>query len=233
MRQFARRRRLRKLQRAYYAGPEGSEQVIGEYLRVLAEAREDELQRARGDAKPPVALHVGSGGHHIPRWINIDFLSAPPVDVSADASFALPFRSETVDYIHSEDFIEHIDLGGGKRFIADAFRVLKPGGVMRLLTPDLHALIRRVYDARETKQLAWCKAYLGADGACESLNMHLRMNGEHRFVYDEECLHRLLREAGFEVRRVRWNASRDPWLRYLDLRDFGLNLFAECTKPAR
>src|ERR1051325_1492868 len=169
MRQFTLRRRLRALQRAYYAGPEGSESVIGEYLRVLADARDRELRRV--DAKP-VAVHVGSGGHHIAGWINIDFLSAPPVDVCTDASFALPFRSNTIDYIHSEDFIEHVDLDGGKRFIAEGFRVLKPGGVMRILTPDLRALIERVYEARESKQLAWCKAYFAAADACESLNMH-------------------------------------------------------------
>jgi len=230
MRPFARRRRLRALQRAYYAGPERSEQAIADYLRVLAEAREDELRRTQRGAKRPVALHIGSGGHYIRRWINVDFLSAPPVDISADASAALPFRSESVDYIHSEDFIEHVDLAGGKRFVAEAYRVLRAGGIMRLLTPDLRALIRRVYDDRETKHLAWCKSYFGTDDACESLNMHLRMNGEHRFVYDEECLRRVLHNAGFAVRLVRWNASRDPWLRYLDLRDFGLNLFVECTK---
>jgi len=230
MRQFARRRRLRALQRAYYAG---DERVIGDYLGVLAEAREDELRRTETETKRRVALHVGSGGHYIKGWINIDFLAAPPVDVSADASAALPFRSNSVDYIHSEDFIEHVEFDGGKRFVEEAFRVLRPGGVMRLLTPDLRALIRRVYDARESDHIAWCKQYLGADGPCESLNMHLRMNGEHRFVYDEECLFGILRGAGFTLRRVRWNASSDPWLRYLDLRDFGLNLFVEAVKPAR
>ena len=34
------------------------------------------------------------------------------------------------------------------------------------------------------------------------------------------------------VRRVRWNRSPDRYLRYLDLRDFGLNLFLECVKPS-
>ncbi len=60
--------------------------------------------------------------------------------------------------------------------------------------------------------------------------MHLRMNGEHRFVYDQEHLTEVLRATGFRVRRVRWNRSRVPELRYLDLRDFGLNLFLEAVK---
>ena len=42
----------------------------------------------------------------------------------------------------------------------------------------------------------------------------------------------LLNDAGFEVRRVRYNQSADRHLRFLDLRDFGLNLFFECVKPS-
>ncbi len=58
------------------------------------------------------------------------------------------------------------------------------------------------------------------------------MNGEHRFIYDEELLRSVLHEVGFEVRRVRYNQSADRHLRFLDLRDFGLNLFFECVKPS-
>ena len=72
--------------------------------------------------------------------------------------------------------------------------------------------------------------YLEADDPCAALNMHMRMSGEHRFIYDEEHLTALLREIGFDVRRVRYNWSRVPELRFLDLRDFGLNLFIECIK---
>ena len=53
---------------------------------------------------------------------------------------------------------------------------------------------------------------------------------EHRFVYDEEELRRTLGEIGFRVVRVDWNESKHPELCYLDLRDFGLNLFIEATR---
>ena len=104
---------------------------------------------------------------------------------------------------------------------------------MRLLTPDLRAIVERVYLQGARRHLRWCSVYLDADGACEALNMHLRMNGDHRFVYDEEHLRAVLTAAGFEVRRVRYNRSPDRHLRFLDLRDFGLNLFFECIKGSR
>jgi predicted SAM-dependent methyltransferase len=152
-------------------------------------------------------------------------------DVVADLTLSLPFRSSTFDYIHSEDFIEHVDLEGGQRVLQECYRVLKRGGVMRLLTPDLRRLIRRVYLGRSPADLRWCRVYLDASTPCEALNMHLRMDGEHRFVYDEEFLRELLTGIGFTTYRTRFNSSRHPALRYLDLRNFGLNLFLECEKP--
>ena len=103
---------------------------------------------------------------------------------------------------------------------------------MRLLTPDLAALIKHVYVRREFVHIRWCQVQLETHGPCEAFNMHLRMNGEHRFLYDEEHLRFVLMAAGFEVRRVRYNRSPDRHLRFLDLRDFGLNLFFECVKPS-
>jgi len=213
-------RTLRRLQSRYY---EGDSSAIPEYLTTLAQAR------ALAGRRPRRALHLGAGGHRIDGWINVDVLP-DGVDLLADFAHALPFRSGSVRFIHSEDLLEHLDVDAGKALLRECHRVLEPGGVMRLLTPDLRLLVQRVYIDREARHLAWCDQTLAARGACEALNMHLRMNGEHRFVYDQEHLTEVLRATGFRVRRVRWNRSRVPELRYLDLRDFGLNLFLEAVK---
>src|ERR1051326_2357620 len=71
--------------------------------------------------------------------------------------------------------------------VAASYRALRSGGVMRILTPDLRALIDNVYHAREAKHIQWCADALNAGTPCEALNMHLRMNGDHRFVVDEEA----------------------------------------------
>ena len=219
---------LRCLQRKYYKAAKKDEGVIAAYLNVLAEARRE----ATRGAAPLVRLHVGSGGHIMEGWINLDIDLVPPVDITANAAVSLPFRTASVDRIHSEDFIEHIDADAGKGFVGEAFRVLRPGGIMRLLTPDLRAIVQRVYLGREPRHLRWCYNYLDANDACEAFNMHMRMNGEHRFIYDGEHLRSVLTERGFKVRRVRYNRSPDLYLRFLDLRDFGLNLFLECVKPS-
>lgn len=227
---YRRLRRLRRLQDAYYNGAPDDPQPVRDYLDALAEAREEELRLA-GAARDVVCLHAGSGGHAMRGWINMDREPDPTVDVASDLGHTLPFRSQSADFIHSEDFLEHLDAPQGRIFVAEAFRVLKPGGVMRVATPDLRRLVEKVYLAREPHHLKWCRTFLHADGPCEALNMHMRMDGHHRFIYDEEHLRALLEEIGFSVRTVRPNRSEHPRLRFLELRDFGLSLFLECTKP--
>jgi len=219
--------RLRRLQRAYYNARQPNDPVVVDYLRELAAARALLL----GGTPRKRALHAGSGAHYVAGWINADRELQVPLDLVADFGRGIPLRDGSLQYIHSEDFLEHLDAAEGRRFLGECHRVLRPGGVMRLLTPDLDAIVRRVYLDREARHLQWCGVYLGAPTACEALNMHLRMSGDHRFVYDEEHLAAILRGIGFEVRRARYNASPDPFLRFLDLRDFGLNLFLECRRP--
>jgi len=101
---------------------------------------------------------------------------------------------------------------------------------MRLLTPDAAAIVKRVYQNAEARHAHWCGRELGTSEPVEALNMHFRMNGEHRFIYDYPYLRKVLEVVGFQVRRVRWNESRHRELRYLDLRDFGLNVFVEAEK---
>jgi predicted SAM-dependent methyltransferase len=227
-------RRLRSLQDAYYDAAGKDEEIIREYLRTLAEARRLDGRRSAETAAgaPAPRVHLGCGDHSLEGWLNVDFLRASAADLLADAARGLPFRDASVGFVHSEDLLEHLDLEGGTVLVRECFRVLRPGGVLRLLTPDLAAIIDRVYVRRDARHLAWCRAQLSTEDPCEALNMHLRMKGEHRFVYDEDRLRGLLERAGFQVIRAEYNRSAHRELRYLDLRDFGLNLFVEATKPA-
>ena len=49
----------------------------------------------------------------------------------------LPFEDEQFDAIYSFHVIEHLNLGSNARFMRDMYRLLKPGGICRVSTPDL------------------------------------------------------------------------------------------------
>ena len=52
----------------------------------------------------------------------------------------LPFPEGTFDAAYSAQFIEHLTLSEGKLVLENVAKVLKPGGVIRLVTPDLEEI---------------------------------------------------------------------------------------------
>ena len=222
-----RRAELRRLQLLYYTAPSKDEGAIRQYLQTLLGTRNEFVSHA-GPA--PRALHLGAGGFNIPGFVNSDLELASRPDIALDATRELPFRDESLDYIHSEDFLEHLPHEAGRRVLRECHRILKPRGVLRLLTPDLALLIKKVYLRKKKEHLRWCHTQLSSATPCEALNMHFRMNGDHQFIYDFRQLSSDLREAGFAVKKEKFHSSTSPFLRFLDLRDFGLNLIVEATK---
>jgi predicted SAM-dependent methyltransferase len=85
-------------------------------------------------------LHVGCGPAPIPGWINTDI---NPLDSSVmymDAASPWPFQEGELDYVFSEHLIEHLTFDGGVFFLREAHRCLKPGGRIRIATPNIKFL---------------------------------------------------------------------------------------------
>ena len=108
----------------------------GEALRSRVQAMTSQGQ--------PVCLHFGCASNLLKGFLNIDgFAFFGPFGEIEDY-FILNFTEErwpipnsSVDYIYSEDFIEHIPQKNQVAFLAECFRVLKPGGYNRISTPCL------------------------------------------------------------------------------------------------
>jgi len=103
----------------------------------------------------PVKIQLGCGPNPQPGFLNLDVdLMAPSFAVRypdeyflfryADTPWGIPDNS--VDYIFHEDFIEHISQIQQIQILAEALRVLKPGGYHRVNTPDLVAAMKRHSD---------------------------------------------------------------------------------------
>lgn len=95
-------------------------------------------------------LNIGCGSHYHPDWINLDVAPSDPQVLSIDVNRGLPFPADSVDVCYSSHVLEHLNKQGAQYFVSDCFRVLKPGGVIRLVMPDIETLTReylRVLDA--------------------------------------------------------------------------------------
>lgn len=108
-------------------------------------------------AGEPVTIYAGAG--LVPRkgFLNLDIeMQAPGFFVkNRDDYFIFPFvcpwdiPENCVDYVFSEDFIEHIPQLLQWQFLAETFRVLKTGGWHRVNTPSIIATMKAHSDFRK------------------------------------------------------------------------------------
>src|SRR5206468_10832735 len=99
-------------------------------------------------------LNIGSSGEHVDGWINADIARHPDKPhLRMDATEPWPFASGSAEAVNSEHMIEHLDPAAAPAYFREAFRVLRPGGVIRTSTPDLRG-ISEAYLAAEPDTLA-------------------------------------------------------------------------------
>jgi len=55
----------------------------------------------------------------------------------------MPFDSNSIDYIYASHFLEHFKNFEAKEIIKDCYRILKGGGIIRIVVPDLELLVKK------------------------------------------------------------------------------------------
>jgi predicted SAM-dependent methyltransferase len=181
-----------------------------------------------------VKINLGSGHWKLQDWVNVDIDLASQPDVCADLAGGLPFASGVASLMHTEDFIDQLTLEKAAAFLRECHRILAPGGVLRVLTPDMRKLARLYLDDPEQLKTLW-KRFVGVplllDSAGEVFNLGMRFAG-HTFLYDEETFRALAAGCGFDARRVDYRQSEVPELRGLDLRspENAVSLYFDCYR---
>jgi predicted SAM-dependent methyltransferase len=158
--------------------------------------------------------------------------------VRADAT-ALPFGDGSVDAVHSAHMIEHLPRWKGHQFLVECHRILRPGGIVRLSTPNLGTLVER-YLTREPwieGQRTAADSFVHHYGAWADISdnrvrrfIRRQFSGaNHQWLYDAESLCLLLREAGFPDARERAYLDSDiPGIAAVERRPD--SLFVEAVK---
>lgn len=81
-------------------------------------------------------LDVGCGPNAHDGLINLDYLWHPSIDVCWDIGRGLPFSDASMQGVFSEHCLEHFSRPAALALLREIRRVLKPGGVLRLIVPD-------------------------------------------------------------------------------------------------
>ena len=161
----------------------------------------------------------------------------------------IPYADNSIDAVYHSHFLEHLDRSVATQFLSDVLRVLKPGGIHRIVVPDF-AHDCQMYVADFERSLAtgngsehehyiatildqivrtesWSTAHQSRGRRfLENLLLgDARKRGElHRWMYDFVSLSHILKNVGFrEVIRCDYQTSRVPdWsTTLLDLNEAG------------
>ena len=155
-------------------------------------------------------LQLGAGLNALPGWFNTDYFARPAIPF-LDVTKKFPFPDNTFELVFSEHHIEHITYLQAQAMLAEAYRVMKPGGYIKISTPDLQKYVQ----AYATKNLhspmvkqhvtdwiyggfAYAANYKPVNDSYEAHFVNdIFLNYEHRFIYDYNALSALLEKAGF------------------------------------
>jgi SAM-dependent methyltransferase len=197
-------------------------------------------------------LNLGSSARTAPGWNNVDFswlvrlskyrrvsfllhqigilsdfryqrlLCIDPNAILWDLRKGVPFPEKTFDGVYHSHVLEHVDRELAGAFLTECHRVLKPGGTLRIVVPDLETLVRnylavidRIPTAASIEELRFAteeifdqmvrripKARSEASRFLKFLETILIGNTSragilHRWMYDRFSLAFLLEDVGF------------------------------------
>ncbi|MFZ2153320.1 MAG: methyltransferase domain-containing protein [Microgenomates group bacterium] len=204
--------------------------------------------------KRKVNINLGSGPDGMEGWINFDWgwlplLSKFPLILTIlvrlgivaksylrkwpkiwlyDLRKGIPLQSGGVDWIYHSNFMEHLEKYEAEKFLKECWRVLRIGGKMRLVVPDLDKLVGR-YKKWENADI-FCREFYGYDKD-KNIGIKSAVIRGHQWMYNQKSMVDLLRKVGFtKIGLSQFAKSKMPDVAKLDLpihRDLGLYLEVE------
>ena len=155
-----------------------------------------------------------------------------------DATSPWPVADGSVQYVFSDNVIEHIPLAAGRAMLEQAHRSMQPGGVIRLVTPDIkkHVELYQAGDSVLDSDVAKEYRELGmvVEHSIDLIRIPIGSFGHHEgYVYDFQVLEAELKRAGFHsIVQVQMGESEHEALRGLDIRlgQEGAQLVVEATR---
>jgi len=107
-------------------------------------------------------LNLGSGNKRYKDYTSCDLFPGKEVDEVFPLQ-KIPYPDNSIDCLHSEHALEHLGYMEARQALKEWARVLKPGGTLHLMIPDLEVCCRRFVESK-TKQSRewWRKTIYGA-----------------------------------------------------------------------
>ncbi|KRQ01516.1 hypothetical protein AOQ72_08605 [Bradyrhizobium yuanmingense] len=165
----------------------------------------------------------------------------------ADIVRGLPIADGSADGVYASHVLEHLAREDFETALKNTYRMLKPGGLFRLIVPDLEARTRLYMEKLESGQVDandWfmTAAHLGLQKQPDTIvGKASRLFGGslHLWMWDFRSMEAQLRLAGFDsIRRCSKGDSEDPMFhkvedetRFFDKKHGITELAVQAAKP--
>lgn len=140
-----------------------------------------------------------------------------------DLTKPLPFKNNSVDCIYSSHTLEHLYFDDAKKLLNECFRVLKPGGLIRVVVPDLKAYANEYLSEKKLEPNDFWESK--ADKFLDQVRLRPRNfssgkffsrfynwindTASHKWMYDTDSLTHYLKMARFKkIKRRGFNQSK-------------------------
>jgi len=133
-------------------------------------------------------VNAGAGASRLAGWLNIDANPLRLPHIWADLRNRWPFHEASIASIVSSHFLEHLFDNELEHVLGEMYRVLRPGGNLRISVPSLEKAISQYLDGTDSAAYA---------SKGHRFNLTCHWYGAHHQVFDVGRLRDLLAQAGF------------------------------------
>ena len=112
----------------------------------------------------------------------------------ADATRRFDFENDSVDVIYTSHMLEHLSRNSANHFIKESHRVLKKGGVLRILVPDLNKYVNDYILDKDADKFLENTFLVAPSLKSFKAKLEILLFGyrNHQWMYDIKSLQKLL-----------------------------------------
>lgn len=144
-------------------------------------------------------VQFGAGSLNIPGWENFE-------QNQIDITKPLPFATGELDAVFAEMVVEHITPREAWAFFEEAHRVIKPGGLIRIVIPDFV----RCWKLKDPDWLRVNQGVTNNDGSLREQMKSIIVCHGHQGLWTAELLQAVLEAVGFQ-RVIKQDAGRSAY----------------------
>jgi SAM-dependent methyltransferase len=97
----------------------------------------------------PRLLNFGCGATFHPAWVNLDSAPIGPGVLAHDVSSGFAYPDNAFNAVYGSHVLEHLPPETARVVLRDCFRILRPGGIVRIVVPDLEAMAKLYLESLE------------------------------------------------------------------------------------